>query len=862
MAIGFLEYPFISIYFTRIRCVYNRPKIIRDYQIEEIMTPKSYQNEIESLLEQMTLSEKIALLSGQNKWYTVPIERLGIHSVVLTDGPHGVRTEGHGMNRIVSTATAYPTGISMASTWNRDLIERVGVALAEETRHLGCHILLGPCVNIVRSPLGGRNFETFAEDPYLAGQIGAAYVRGVQSQQIGVSVKHYAANNQEFERHRGNSVVDERTLREIYLPAFETVVKETHPWTVMCSYNRINGTYASEHEGLLRKILKEEWGFEGVVVSDWGAVHDIFAPIQAGLDLEMPGPARYFGQGLEAAVDNWQVDERWVDDAARRILRLLFRAGVMTGETLPAGSGDTPAHRAVARDLASESIVLLKNENDLLPLNRAEIRKLAVIGLNANSVVSGGGSSRVDPHDWVTPLAGLQAKLGDEIEIGYEPGYDNRVNPLTVEKDRFIQPDGNSPGLQAALYSNLDHSGEPALTRVDARIEAWWGGGGPATGIVDEKHFSIRWQGTFTPSETGETEFFLTNTGFARVWLDGTLILENDVGIQTSSAIDWEEMVARSTLTLEKEKAYDFKAEFVSGENNPFALINFSYKPALGVEGDLIERAVSLARGSDAVIVMAGLSDTYESEGYDRPNMDLPGGQEALIRAVAAANPKTVVAVNAGAPVAMDWVDDVDSVLLAYYPGQEGGHALADILFGDVNPSGKLTVSFPKRLEDNPAYINYPGWRDVHYGEGIFVGYRYYDTKDVTPLFPFGHGLSYTEFTYRDLTLPAEVKQGEEVTVSLLMENTGKVAGQEVVQLYIRDVKSRLMRPVKELKGFAKVRLAPGAAEAVTFTLTPRSLSFYDPHLAGWVAEPGEFEVLVGASSRDIRLQGRFELRP
>jgi beta-glucosidase len=309
------------------------------------MLPESHREKIESLLKQMTLSEKIALLSGRNKWYTVPNERLGIPSVVMTDGPHGVRTEGHGMDRIVGTATAYPTGISMASTWNRDLIERTGVGLAEETRHLGCHILLGPCVNIVRSPLGGRNFETFSEDPYLAGQIGVAYVKGIQSQRVGVSLKHYAANNQEFERFRGNSVVDERTLREIYLPAFETVVKETHPWTVMCSYNRINGTYASEHETLLRKILKEEWGFEGVVVSDWGAVHDIYNPIQAGLDLEMPGPARYFGQGLEAAVNNWQVDERLVEDAARRMLVLLFRAGVMDDVELPEGSGDTPAHR-------------------------------------------------------------------------------------------------------------------------------------------------------------------------------------------------------------------------------------------------------------------------------------------------------------------------------------------------------------------------------------------------------------------------------------------------------------------------------------------------------------------------------------
>lgn len=824
------------------------------------MTVESYQEKIESLMEQMTLTEKVALLSGQNKWYTVPIERLGVPSVVMTDGPHGVRTEGHGSNRVVSTATAYPTGISMASTWNRELIERVGIALAEETRYLGCHILLGPCINIVRSPLGGRNFETFAEDPYLAGQIGVAYVQGLQSQRIGASVKHYAANNQEIERFRGNSVVDERTLREIYLPAFETVVKETKPWTVMCAYNRINGTYASEHEVLLRNILKEEWGFEGVVVSDWGAVHDIFAPVQAGLDLEMPGPARYFGQALEAAVNNWQIDECWVDDAARRMLGLLFRAGVMSDEPVPAGSGDTPAHRALARELASESMVLLKNSTGILPFDRQALNKLAIIGLNANTVVSGGGSSRVDPHHWVTPLDGLRAKLGDSVDIAYEPGYDNRENPNTIEKECFNHLDGVTKGLQAELFSNLDFSGDPDLTREDGRIEFWWGGSGPASDLVDEKHFSIRWIGTFTAPETGETQFFLSNTGTARVWLDGDLILDNDVGIQMSSAIDWDSMVAKKTLRLEKGKAYDLKVEYVSGERNPFALINFSYIPALGVEGDLVERAVALAKESDAAVIVAGLSDTFESEGYDRPDMSLPGGQVELIRKVAAVNPKTVVVINAGAPVDMRWADDVPAVILAYYPGQEGGHALADILFGDVSPSGKLTVTFPKRLEDNPAFINYPGWKDVHYGEGLFVGYRYYDTKDVEPQFPFGHGLSYTTFAYRDLCLPKDVKLGEPFKATVILENVGEMAGYEVVQLYIRDKESKLIRPVKELKGFEKVHLAPGAVTEVTFNLSMRALSYYDPHQGEWVAEPGEFEVLVGASSRDIRLRGTFEL--
>jgi len=824
------------------------------------MDQEKINQEINELLEQMTLSEKVSLLSGRNKWYTIPVDRLGIPAVVMTDGPHGVRTDGQGSERIVSTSTAYPTGISMASTWNRDLIEQAGKALAEETHHLGCHILLGPCVNIVRSPLGGRNFETFSEDPYLAGQIGTAYVKGVQSEHVGTSLKHFAANNQEFERFRSNSVVDERTLREIYLAAFETIVKEAQPWTVMCSYNRINGEYASEHEELLRKILKEEWGFEGVVVSDWGAVHDIHTPITAGLDLEMPGPARYFGLQLEAAVSNWQVEERFVDDAVRRMLRLLFWTGVKSEEIALNGSGDTAEHREKARKVAEESIVLLKNDENRLPFTDDKIKKLAVIGMNADRMISGGGSSRVDPTHWVTPLEGLRTKLGDRIEIGYEPGYDNFVQTVPVEPDRFLHPDGKTQGLLTEFFNNLDFFGDPTLSRIDPLINTWWGGSGPASGIVDEKHFCVRWTGSFTPADTGEIQFRLLNTGAAKVWLDGELILENVVGVRSNTAVDFDKMKDDKALLLEKGKAYPIKAEFVSGLDNPYALVRFLYKPVIGNKGDLIERAVKLAKSSDAALVVAGLPDLFESEGQDRPDMNLPGNQEELIRAVAAAKPNTVVGVNAGAPVTMPWADEVDSILLLYYPGQEGGHALANILFGDVNPSGKLPVSFPKRLEDNPAFIHYPGWKDVYYGERLFVGYRYYDTKDVEPLFPFGHGLSYTQFTYSEMTLPGEVKQGEEFKVSVTVENTGEITGQEVIQLYIRDLESTLIRPLKELKGFEKIHLEPGEIEVVTFDLEPRALSFYDPYQKVWTAENGEFEVLVGASSRDIRLQGSFKL--
>jgi len=481
--------------------------------------------------------------------------------------------------------------------------------------------------------------------------------------------------------------------------------------------------------------------------------------------------------------------------------------------------------------------------------------------LNAEQIISGGGSSRVDGHHWVTPLDGLQEKLGKDLEIEYEQGYDNRVNPIVIPEESFMQLDGKEGGLHTALFNNMTLTGEPTMERVDSRIQHWWSGGGPEAGVIDPEAYSIRWEGGFTPPVDGEVRLFLSNTGTARLWINGELVLKNDVGPMTSSIYEWEDVEKGTVVDLEKDQKYDLRVEYESGKNNKHAFINFSYLPPEVEAEVLLDRAVTLAKDCDAAVVVVGLPDNFESEGHDRPDLGLPGEQEALVRAVAEVNQKTIVVVNAGAPVAMPWADVVDTILLMYYPGQEGGHALADILFGDVNPSGKLSVSYPRRLEDTPAYLYYPGWKDVRYGEGLFVGYRYYDTKDVPPLFPFGHGLSYTDFTYRDLVLPKEVKPGEDFSISVSLENTGEVFGQEVVQLYIRDVESTLIRPLKELKGFEKVALQPGESRTIKFNLTPRALSYYDPHQKAWVAEEGSFEVLVGSSSRDIRLQGRFDLR-
>jgi beta-glucosidase len=824
------------------------------------MTPKrtlakNVEQRVEELLSQLTLKEKVSLLSGKDRWRTVPIERLGIPSLVTTDGPHGVRSQP-AEGRKAGPATYFPTGVSMAASWNPELIERVGAALAEETRAMDCDVLLGPCVNIVRTPLAGRNFESYSEDPYLAGRIGVAWVKGVQSQGVGASLKHYACNNQEFERNRGSSEVDERTLREIYLPQFEAVVKEADPWTVMCSYNRINGVYASQHHYLLNEILKGEWGYEGVVVSDWGANHTIFESVQGGLDLEMPGPAKYYGSLLAEAVRNWQIEGAAIDEAARRVLRMVVRSGRMDGPAaIPAGSVNTPAHQALARELAEEAITLLKNEGGILPLNKRRLKSVAVIGPDATEPwVAGGGSSFVSPPYGTSLLEGLKAKLGSKVEVGYEQGCDNYVEPLPLKPDYVTPAQGEGHGLFGEYFNNIDLSGKPAVTRVDERLGFWWLNPGEKVSI---DRFSVRWTGKLTAPGSGRYVLKLVNSGAARLYLDGRLLIETSPG----QSLDWPVGEAEAYVELTAGKEYDLRVEYVRPADVDFNMVyvRFAYAPK-PEDDDRIARAVALAKKSDVAIIFAGMPTGYESEGRDRLNMDLPGPQVELIEAVAQANPNTIVVLNAGAPVTMPWLDQVPAVLEAYYPGLEGGNAIANILLGAVNPSGKLSVTFPKRYEDNPTYGNYPGAKQVYYGEGIFVGYRYYDHRDVEPLFPFGFGLSYTTFAYSGLRAPKTAAAGKPVKVSVRIKNTGERAGKEVVQVYVSDKASSLPRPPQELKGFAKVALQPGESKSVEFVLDERAFAFYDPYQKQWVVEPGEFEIRVGSSSRDIRAKATVNL--
>jgi beta-glucosidase len=657
--------------------------------------------DIQSIIASMTLEEKAALCTGATSWTTTPVERLGVPEMLVSDGPHGVRREPdlHSIAQPSLPATCFPTASCSASTWDVELIRQLGEALAEECIALNVDVLLGPGVTMKRSPLCGRNFEYFSEDPYLAGEMAVSIINGIQSKGVGTSLKHYAANNQEFQRFSISAEVDERTLREIYLPAFEKAVKEAQPWTVMCSYNKVNGVFASEHQTLLTEILKEEWGFEGLVVSDWGAVRDRVASLQGGLDWEMPGPQDRRVKAVVEAVQSGELAEATLDESVRRILRTVFKAR----ETPKGGAFDLDAHHALARKIAAEGMVLLKNQampqhGRLLPLTGH--RQIAVIGRSAQRAhFQGGGSSHINPTRVDVPFQELQSRAKD-AELAYAEGY--------PADDAFRQ--------------------------------------------------------------------------------------------------------------------------------------------------DLIDQAVELAQSADVALLYIALP--AESEGHDRIDLDLTTQQVALIQAVAKAQPKMVVVLNNGAPVAMDaWIDAVPAVLEGWMMGQAGGGAIADILFGQVNPSGKLAETFPRKLSDTPAYLNWPGSvGKVRYGEGLFIGYRYYDAKELPVLFPFGHGLSYTTFAYSNPKASAKkFRDVDGLTVTVDVTNTGDMAGKEIVQVYVHDRASGLVRPEKELKGFAKVALQPGETKSVAIELDFRAFAYYHPGYRQWITEDGDFDILIASSVADIR---------
>jgi beta-glucosidase len=656
--------------------------------------------------------------------------------------------------------------------------------------------------------------------------------------------------------------VTERALREIYLPPFEAAVKESGTWSVMASYNRVNGTFASENSYTLREILRKEWGFKGLVMSDWFGLKSTVEAVNAGLDLEMPGPTTWRGAKLLKAVQEGEVVEDAINECVRRVLELIQRAGAFERpDELPEQAIDKPEHRATIRQAAAEGIVLLKNEGSVLPIDRSKVKKLAIIGPNAKTArIMGGGSARVNAHYVITPYESIHAKAGSSIEIGYEIGCTNHKYLPLIDPAWIVPGDGNRiSGLAVEFYNTPDLTGRPvSKSHAYASEQMWIGKAAPE---VNADEYSARLMGVLTLPEGGRYSFSLVSVGLSRLYIDDELVVDN-WGEQKSGdgffGMGSKEVTGETVLTT--GKPYQLRIEVLKKGNLPFGGVRIGCLPP--VPSDSIDRATALAARSDLALLFVGLSEEWESEGFDRPDLELVGDQVALIERVAAANPKTVVVLNTGSPISMEWLDKVAAVVQAWFPGQEAGNAISDVLFGDTNPSGKLTQTYPKRLEDNPAYINYPGENGkVYYGEGLFVGYRYYDKKKITPLFPFGYGLSYTTFQYSNLRLDkSQIEAGDELLVSIDVTNTGHHAGKEVVQLYIRDMKSSRVRPIKELKGFTKVDLAPGETRTVSLPVRRESLAFYDDFVHQWTAEAGEFEVLVGASSLDIRATAQFRL--
>ncbi len=818
---------------------------------------------IESLLKQMSLEEKVSLLAGTDFWHTASIPRLGIPSIKVTDGPYGARTIADDKPETTYPATCFPTGVAMAASWDLDLVRRIGETLGDETRERACAVLLGPCVNIHRTPLGGRNFESFSEDPFLSSRMSVALVKGIQSRRVGVSVKHFALNNQEFERFSMSSEVGQRAIREIYFRSFESVVKEARPWTVMCSYNKINGTFASENKWLLTEILKEEWGFEGLVVSDWFATHSTVAAAKSGLDLEMPGPARFFGQDLIAAVRAGQININIIDDKVSRILGVIEKAGAFDHPLPPVRIKNTADRRKLAREAAASSFVLLKNDRQVLPLNKNKIKSIAVIGPNAATArIKGGGSSMVKPHYQVSPLEGLKRICGRNIKVRYEPGCRaNRLTPVLTSRYLFTGSSPQKKGLQTEVFSNNDLGGQALVTRNDKHFSFRWFGNKPLGRKIKADEFSVRWKGYFKAPVSGCYRFGILTQGWARILINSKEIASTQKQNCASDFDISEETIGECRLTAGSLSAVVI--EYRRDPRHKGTMRSLRIGCELPLPEDMFSKAVDLAAKSDLTLVFAGLNEEWESEGFDRKDMEIPAPQPELIRAVAEANPDTVVVLNNGSPLSMSgWLDKVPAVLECWFPGQECGNAVADILFGRVNPGGKLPDTFPQKLSDNPAYSYYPGSNGkVHYTEDIFVGYRHYDKHHIEPLFPFGFGLSYTTFEYSNLRIsPARASRASKLRVEVDIQNTGKRAGKEVVQLYITDMASSLPRPPQELKGFQKVALKRGEKTSLVFELSNDAWSFYDAVRKEWVAEPGEFEIRVGSSSRDIRLRSRVLL--
>jgi beta-glucosidase len=835
--------------------MFQKPRHIFPFLFVLILTAHSYlasqaqpstseiEARVDSMLKKLTLEEKIDLIGGQDDFYIRAVPKIGLPRLRMADGPVGVRNYG--------PSTVFG-GIGLAATWDTELAKRIGETIGRDARARGVHFMLGPGVNIYRAPRNGRNFEYFGEDPYLASRIAVNYINGMQAQGVSATIKHFMGNNSEFDRHNTDSIIDERTMREIYLPVFEAAVKEAHVGSIMDSYNLTNGEHMTENHYFNTDVVKKDWGFSGILMSDWDATYNVVAAANSGLDLEMPSGKIMNRASLIPAIKAGKVSEETINDKVRRILRTAIQFGWLDRDQTDASlSLLNPEGDRTALEAARSGMVLLKNEGNALPLVKANIKTIAIIGPDAHPTpTAGGGSAEAKPFSAVSYLQGIEKYLAGNAKVYYSPGIPT-LDEMAKQTNFTTEANGGKTGLKTEFFNNVDLKRPRSILRYDKHVHYI-----PAQGSDgSDTPVSIRWSGYFTADSAGEYLAFAQGpgeNGGYRLYIDKKLVIDDWT--------QWYAFVNQVPVTLtagSHEVEFDYRANGGWGKTTA----------NLGIvrpENLVSAEAKAMASHADAVIIAAGFNADSEGESGDRL-FRLPPAQDELINQIAALNKNAVVVMTSGGGVDMSsWIDHVPALLEAWYPGQEGGDALAQILFGDFDPSGRLPISIERRWEDNAAHDSYypnPGSKKVEYKEGLFIGYRHFDkNKDsVKPLFPFGYGLSYTRFSYSNLKLSAA--SADEVSVAFDVTNTGARAGVDTAEVFVGDRHAPVPRPVKELKGFAKVNLNPGETKHVTIKLDRRAFSYYDVAKKSWAVAPGDFDIFVARSAADIQLPGKISMQ-
>ncbi|KAM0127291.1 hypothetical protein ACHAP3_008859 [Botrytis cinerea] len=826
--------------------------------IKPVLAAASF--DVEDVIHNASIQEKIDLLSGIDFWHTKPLPRFNVPSIRTSDGPNGIRGTKF-FNGV--PAACLPCGTALGATWDIELLKDAGLLLGKECSAKGVSCWLGPTVNIQRSPLGGRGFESFSEDPFLSGKLAGSIINGVQSNGTVATIKHFVANDQEHERMAVNAIISERALREIYLLPFQIAIADSSPGCVMTAYNKVNGEHVAESKYFIGDILRGEWGWEGLVMSDWLGTYSTSKALNAGMDLEMPGPTRWRGGIAELAVSSRKVSEATIDDRVRGVLKFVKSAS--KAKVSPTeGKRDHPEDRTLNRRLASSGVVLLKNDTSILPFSK-DIDEIALIGPGIKEVAfCGGGSARLEPYYTVSLYQGIADALGNKAKIEFEPGaYAHRY--LSTLGHNIHTPDGK-PGAVMSFY--LDPMGVKTREVVDHVVIT-----DTAFQLMDYRHprlsalFYASLECIYTAPSTGQFEFGLTIFGSGNLYIDEELVIENTENQRFGDSFFGKGTAEeKGVVDMKEGKSYRVRLEFGSSPTSKVVGPGMVAFPggagSIGAvrvmdEDESITNAVALAARSKYVVLCAGLSKDWESEGFDRRHMDLPSNVSKLISSVLQANPNTVIVTQSGTPINMlPWTQQASAQVHSWFGGNELGNGIADVLFGQVNPSGKLPLSFPKQLSDNPTFLNFGSQRGrVIYGEDVYVGYRYYEKLRKEVLFPFGHGLSYTTFGYTSLRITAH-------SILLTVTNTGPLPGSDIVQLYVSpDSSCSIPRPVKELKGFTKVYLEVGESKQVEIQLDRFAFSFWDEVLRAWVREKGIYTLSVGRSSADILLQGSVEMK-